>query len=138
MQALAVVATQSNPVLLENNKHNQAFSNTAEHQLTPQRNSQEEPFFYYQESYVKESIKNCQNSVIGKFLSNKIIPLQQIQNTLNGIWGKPVGFKIVELEGKTYQFLMEKTEDTQNFEGEPMDCEKYLACVAFMGQEEAA
>lgn len=103
---------QSNPVRKQQT-HNQAFSNTTEHQQTPQRNSQEEPFFYYQESYVKESIKNCQNSVIGMFLSNKIVPLQQIQNTLNGISGKPVGFKIVELEGKTYKFLMEKAEDTQ-------------------------
>jgi hypothetical protein len=92
---------------------NQSFFNTTEQQHTPQRNSQEEPFFYYQESYVQESIKTCQNSVIGKFLSNKIIPLPQIQNILNGIWGKPMGFKIVELEGKTYQFIMEKAEDTQ-------------------------
>lgn len=92
---------------------NQSFFNTTEQQQTPQRNTQEEPFFYYQESYVQVSIKTCQNSVIGKFLSNKIISLQQIQNSLNGIWGKPVGFKIVELEGKTYQFIMDKAEDTQ-------------------------
>ena len=77
------------------------------------RNSQEEPFCYYQESYVQESIKTCQNSMIGKFLSNKVIPFQQLQSTLLGIWGNPIGFKLTELEDKYYQIVMEKEEDIQ-------------------------
>lgn len=60
----------------------------------------EEPFFYYQEDIVQESVNQCRNSIIGKILSDKPIPIQVLHNTLSGIWCNPQGFKITEIEGK--------------------------------------
>lgn len=72
-----------------------------------------DPFFYYQESHVKESIKHCQHSLIGKILAEKPISTQILYNTLSSIWCKHVGLKINELEGKIIQIQMENEDDIQ-------------------------
>jgi len=46
-------------------------------------------------------------------LTTKIIPFQQINNTLLGIWGNLAGLKIIELEDKCYQIAMDKEQDIQ-------------------------
>jgi len=94
---------------LNNNQQSQQFPTESQKQ-SPMSNK-EDPFFYYQESYVQESVKTCQKSVIGKFLTTKIIPFQHINNSLLGIWGNPAGLKITELEDKCYQIAMDKEQD---------------------------
>jgi hypothetical protein len=82
-----------------------------------QENLQEEispePFFYYQEAHVQDSINQCKNSILGKVLSEKPISIQVLHNSLSGIWCNPSGFKISELEGKILQIRMDKEEDMQ-------------------------
>lgn len=86
-----------------------------DHQENPseRENQSEDPFFYYQENHVEESIKKCTNSLIGKILSDKPISAQILHSTLSGIWCKPEGFKITELEGKKFQILMNNEVDIQ-------------------------
>lgn len=60
---------------------------------------------------MQDSIKNCQSSLIEKILSDKPLPAQVLYNTLAGIWCKPTGLKISELEGKILQIKMDKEED---------------------------
>lgn len=62
--------------------HEQQSPNSFGNQKQSPQSSKKEPFFFYQESHVNESVKQCQKSVIGKFLSNKVIPYQQIYNSL--------------------------------------------------------
>lgn len=100
----------SSPANQQNQTQNQSTHSSENQQQIPKAN-QEEPFFYYQECQVEDSVKSCQKSVIGKFLSSKIIPFHQINNSLMGIWGNPAGFKLMELEDKYYQIAMEKEED---------------------------
>jgi hypothetical protein len=75
--------------------------------------STSDPFFYYQDSHVQDSIQQCNNSLIGKILFEKPISTQIFYNTLNGIWCNPLGLKINELEGKLYQIQLEKEDDMQ-------------------------
>lgn len=71
------------------------------------------PFLYYQESHVEDSVQQCKHSLLGMILTDKPISTQTLHNTLTGIWCKPVGLKIGELEGKKFQIQMEKEEDLQ-------------------------
>ncbi|AES73550.1 DUF4283 domain protein [Medicago truncatula] len=87
------------------NDHNQD-SNFTEENTT-------DPFCYYQESYVQESINQCKHSIIGKILADKPISTQVLFNSLSGIWCNPIGLKITELEGKILQIRMDKEEDMQ-------------------------
>jgi len=43
----------------------------------------------------------------------KFIPLQHIDNSLNGIWGNPVGFKLYEIKDKCSRITMDMEEDIQ-------------------------
>lgn len=78
-----------------------------------QKNDSSEPFFYYQDSHVQDSLNQCKISIIGKILSNKPISNQVLHNTLTGIWSNPMGFKIAEIEGRILQFKMDKEENVQ-------------------------
>lgn len=70
-----------------------------------------DPFFYYQEDHVQDNIKLCNNSLIGKILTEKQLSTQILYSTLNGIWNNPKGLKINELEENKYQIQLEKEED---------------------------
>jgi len=72
---------------------------------------EDEPFCYYEESHVQESVNNCKNSLIGKILSTKSIPTPVLYSTLNGIWCNPLRLKITEIEGKLYQITMDNEQD---------------------------
>jgi hypothetical protein len=61
-------------------------------------NQEEDHFCLYKEAHIQKGIQNCKHNLIGKVLSDKIIPKQIIQNTLMGIWGNPKDFKISEVE----------------------------------------
>ena len=72
-----------------------------------------EPFFFYQYEHVQDSINQCKNNILGKILSDKPISTQTLRNTLFGIWYKPQGFQLSEIEGKLLQIKMDKEEDIQ-------------------------
>jgi hypothetical protein len=76
-------------------------------------NSEEGPFCWYQEDLIQDGIHNCQQSLIGKLLTEKIIPKQIIQNSLLGIWGNPEGFQLSEVEGGFYHITMKNDKDIQ-------------------------
>jgi hypothetical protein len=123
----------SSPATQTKNQDQQSPNSFGQQKPSPQ-SKKEDPFFYYQESHVQDSVKICQKSVIGKFLSNKVIPAQQIHNSLLGIWGNPTGFKVTELEDKHFQFSMEKDEDIRRIlKGGPLDCKECLAHYTLMG-----
>jgi len=78
-----------------------------------QEEESSEPFFYYQDVHVQDSLNQCKNSIIGKILSEKPISNQVLHNSLSGIWCNPLGFKISEIEGRLLQFKMDRDEDVQ-------------------------
>jgi hypothetical protein len=84
---------------------------TAHDQQNASPNSTKDPFSWYQEDHIQEGIQNCQKSLIGKFLTDKIITKQIVQNTLLGIWGDPKGFQISEVEGGFYHISMDSEKD---------------------------
>jgi hypothetical protein len=59
----------------------------------------------YKEEHVADGIFNCNNSLIGKILSNKTILKPVLLNTLQGIWGNPKGLTITKIEGGFFTFL---------------------------------
>ncbi|KAK2406057.1 hypothetical protein QL285_041841 [Trifolium repens] len=95
---------QRTPPTAQNNGHQSSNSPST---------SEEGPFCWYQEDLIQEGIQNCQQSLIGKLLTEKIIPKQIIQNTLLGIWGNPKGFQLSEVEGGFYHITMENNKDIQ-------------------------
>jgi hypothetical protein len=101
----------------ENQAQNQSFS-----QQDPERTQQDsprspfnttnsrasdDPFCMYKEEHVEEGINSCQNTLIGKILSDKIILKPILLSTLQGIWGNPKGLTIIEIEGGFYHITMD-------------------------------
>jgi hypothetical protein len=83
-------------------------------------NADEGPFCRYQEDHIQEGISSCKQSLIGKLLTEKIIPKQIVQNTLLGIWGDPKGFQISEIEGGFLHITMENEKAIQRaLQGNP-------------------
>ncbi|KAK2444933.1 hypothetical protein QL285_015923 [Trifolium repens] len=76
-------------------------------------NSDEGPFCWYQEDIIQDGIQNCQQSLIGKLITEKIIPKQIIQSTLLGIWGNSEGFQLSEVEGGFCHIAMKNDKDIQ-------------------------
>lgn len=97
---------QESPEPAQNHDSQQQDYNTTEDTST-------DPFCYYQDSHVQDSIDQCNHSVIGKILADKPISNQVLFNSLSGIWCNPVGLKISELEGKLLQIKMDKEDDIQ-------------------------
>jgi hypothetical protein len=74
----------------------------------------------YKEEDVADGISNCNNSLIGKILSTKIILKPVLLSTLQGIWGNPKGLNITEIEGGFFHITMELEKDTQRaLQGNP-------------------
>jgi hypothetical protein len=86
---------------------------------SPQQNKdQQEPspsrkpsFFVYPEKSIHEGINACQNSILGKIITEKPIHISSIQNGLDNIWGSPEGLNIQEIEKGIIQFFMSKSYD---------------------------
>jgi hypothetical protein len=75
--------------------------------------SSKDPFCMYKEEHVAEGISTCNNTLIGKILSNKTILKPVLHNTLQGIWGEPKGFAITEIEGGYLHIAMDLEKDIQ-------------------------
>jgi hypothetical protein len=90
-----------------------------QHTHSPQQNKdQQEPspsrkpsFFVYPEKSIHEGINACQNSILGKIITEKPIHISSIQNGLDNIWGSPEGLNIQEIEKGIIQFFMSKSYD---------------------------
>ncbi|WJX58345.1 hypothetical protein P8452_43810 [Trifolium repens] len=87
--------------------------NNTQHQENYSSNTDEGPFCWYQDDIIQDGIQNCQQSLIGKLITEKIIPKQIIQGTLMGIWGNPEGFQLSEVEGGFYHITMKNDKDIQ-------------------------
>jgi hypothetical protein len=72
-----------------------------------------DPFCMYKEEHIEEGVNSCQNTLIGKILSNRIILKPVLHNTLQGIWGNPKGLTITEIEGGFYHITMDYVSDIQ-------------------------
>jgi hypothetical protein len=67
----------------------------------------------YKEEHVEEGVNLCNNTLIGKVLSSKVILKPILYNALQGIWGYPPGLTITEVEGGYYHISMDSDLDTQ-------------------------
>jgi hypothetical protein len=93
---------------------------TTNNQQNASPHSTEDNFCWYREDHIQEGIQNCQESLIGKFMSEKIITKQIVQNTILGIWGDPKGFQISEVEGGFYHISMDTDKDiSRDLKGNP-------------------
>jgi hypothetical protein len=101
----------------KNQQESPRTQSTAQNNGNQQRNSpsntEEEPFCWYQEDHIQEGVHSCQQSIIGKLLTYKVIPKQIINNVLLGIWGNPKGLQISEIEGGFLHITMDNDRDIQ-------------------------
>jgi hypothetical protein len=70
-------------------------------------------FSYYTDHIIADGIKACQQSILGKIITDKTIHTSSIQNGLESIWGSPPGLKIQEIEGHILQFYMDNAADQE-------------------------
>jgi hypothetical protein len=70
-----------------------------------------DPFCMYKEEHVEEGVHLCNNTLIGKILSNKVILKPVLYNSLQGIWGYPLGLTVTEVEGGYYHISMDSVLD---------------------------
>ncbi|KAJ1399445.1 Zinc finger, CCHC-type [Sesbania bispinosa] len=69
------------------------------------------PLIVFTEEDVTEGVDRCHKSLIGKFLTEKPVHTNSLQNALTGIWCNPKGLKVEELEPKLFQFFLEEESD---------------------------
>lgn len=68
-------------------------------------------FFVYHENIIQEGLQTCKRSILGKIISDKIIPVSALNSGLTNIWGAPAGLQTQEIEGNLIQFFMDKKSD---------------------------
>ncbi|KAJ1425761.1 Zinc knuckle CX2CX4HX4C [Sesbania bispinosa] len=69
------------------------------------------PLIIYDEEDVREGVNTCLKSLVGRFLTEKPIHANSLQNALAGIWCNPKGFKVEEVGDKTFHFLFAEEKD---------------------------
>lgn len=72
---------------------------------TSETDNEEETLIIYDEGDVAKGLNQCQNSLIGKLITDKAINVTWIQSVMHNICRKPVGFRVIELDQKVYQFF---------------------------------
>ncbi|RYR08458.1 hypothetical protein Ahy_B05g076156 [Arachis hypogaea] len=65
-----------------------------------QEHDEEATLVVYDEDDILESVQACENSIIGKLVTNKNINVTWIQKALSNIWRKPAGFRVIEVQPK--------------------------------------
>jgi hypothetical protein len=68
-------------------------------------------FLVYPEKVINEGLTACQNSILGKIITEKPIHFNSIQNGIDSIWGAPNGLKIQEIDKGILQFFVTKRYD---------------------------
>lgn len=69
--------------------------------------SLEEAILIYDEKDIEGGLEGCATSLIGRIITNKQINKRPLEQALKGIWNQPSGFRIEELEPKTFQFFFD-------------------------------
>ncbi|RYR73126.1 hypothetical protein Ahy_A02g007450 [Arachis hypogaea] len=67
-----------------------------------------EEYIEYEERDVEEGVQKSKHSVVGKLITTKTINPVWVHTTMNNIWRKPVGFNMIEIRPKLYQFFFER------------------------------
>lgn len=64
--------------------------------------------------------KKSKHSIIGKIISKKLIHMNFVQSALANVWCNPPGLKILEIEGKFFQLIMDDKVDRERIlQGNP-------------------
>jgi hypothetical protein len=92
-------------------KQNSILNHPTEQKQQEPTPSRKPSFFVYPEKSIHEGINACQNSILGKIITEKPIHISSIQNGLDNIWGSPEGLNIQEIEKGIIQFFMSKSYD---------------------------
>jgi len=112
-------------------QHSTPHKNPTPHYATSQGSPLDEdedsdPFCYYQETHVQESVNICQNNLIKKILFEKSIHVPTLYSSLVVIWCNPSRLKITEVEGKLLQISMDNAQDLSRvLKGNPRNIRNY-------------
>ncbi|KAJ1418141.1 Zinc knuckle CX2CX4HX4C [Sesbania bispinosa] len=84
----------------------------------------EQNLIIFDEEDIKEGLQECQNSIIGKLVTEKVVHANSLMNALNNIWNSPKGFKVVDLGDKRFQFFFDSGKDADRVIREDMSFTK--------------
>ncbi|RYR33935.1 hypothetical protein Ahy_A10g048624 [Arachis hypogaea] len=88
-------------------------------QNTTQDQEDEELLVVFNNKDVREGIQGCENSLIGRLLTEKSINSAWIQSAIQNIWKKPKGLRIVELKPRFTIFFQKETDLDRVLKGSP-------------------
>ncbi|KAJ1381862.1 Zinc knuckle CX2CX4HX4C [Sesbania bispinosa] len=71
------------------------------------------PLVVFTEEDISDGISLCTRSLIGRIITEKPVHVNSLQNALSGIWCNPKGFKVEEVEPKTFQSFFEAESDME-------------------------
>ncbi|KAJ1379363.1 Zinc knuckle CX2CX4HX4C [Sesbania bispinosa] len=71
------------------------------------------PLVIFTEEDVSDGFSHCARSLIGRIITEKPVHVISLQNALSDIWCNPKGFKVEEVESKTFQFFFEEESDME-------------------------
>lgn len=88
-----------------------AIENDPTEETVTEDTAETDSFIYYDDSDIQERLEECQNSILGKIVSEKAIHRNSIQNALSNIWCNPKGFRVEHIGDKLFHFFMDEQED---------------------------
>ncbi|KAJ1439268.1 hypothetical protein SESBI_02640 [Sesbania bispinosa] len=85
-----------------------------EHNNRSKESTEKAPkFIIYDDGDVEEGVDLCARSLVGRFLTQKPIHTNSLQNALAGIWCNPKGFRVEEVVPHTFQFFFDDESDVE-------------------------
>ncbi|KAJ1382069.1 Zinc knuckle CX2CX4HX4C [Sesbania bispinosa] len=75
--------------------------------------SQTPPIVVFTEEDISDGVSLCSRSLVGRIITEKPVHVNSLQNALASIWCNPKGFKVEELEPKTFRFFFEEDADME-------------------------
>jgi hypothetical protein len=98
-------------MIQDGSQHQQQQQNNNHQSKNSPASARKTSFFVYPEKVINEGVSACQNSILGKIITEKPIHVSSIQNGLDSIWGAPSGLKIQEIEKGILQFFVTRKFD---------------------------
>jgi len=98
------------PMMKMHHQYATTFQDPTEETVT-EDTAETDSFIYYDDSDIQERLEECQNSILGKIVSEKAIHRNSIRNVLSNIWCNPKGFRVEHIGDKLFHFFMDEQED---------------------------
>ncbi|XP_072084428.1 uncharacterized protein [Arachis hypogaea] len=84
--------------------------------FVPLSNEERDDVIQLSEEDIKGTIHNCINSLVERLFANKSFSTEIMDGALKAIWGRPVEFRVKEIDHNQFQFFFDNEWDIMRIE----------------------